>query len=58
MFSQYLMDENKLFCIKTVINTISFTLKKHINFINLEDWCKSYYINIRFYKKNFIFRKW
>ena len=28
MFSQYPMDENKLFCIKTVINTITFSLKK------------------------------
>ena len=28
MFSQYPMDENKLFCIKTVNNTITFSLEK------------------------------
>ena len=28
MFSQYPVDENKLFCIKTVIKTITFSLKK------------------------------
>ena len=28
MFSQYPMNENNLFCINTVINTITFSLKK------------------------------
>ena len=28
MFSQYPVDENQLLCIKTVIKTITFSLKK------------------------------
>ena len=34
-FSQYPMDEKKLFCIKTVINTITFSLKKIEIFLTL-----------------------
>ena len=35
MFSQYPVDENKLFCIKTVIKTITFSLKKTYIFLTL-----------------------
>ena len=35
MFSQYPVDENKLFCIKTVIKTITFSLKKLYIFLIL-----------------------
>ena len=35
MFSQYPVDENKLFGIKTVIKTINFSLKKSYIFLTL-----------------------
>ena len=35
VFSQYPVDENKLFCIKTVDKTITFSLKKSYIFLTL-----------------------